>query len=119
MVGMLRFCLVRQTVLRLYMFFFFFQAEDGIRYRRHPRDGLRPPGRRSSRLHGPGRDRRDQRPRGVFRRAQARADEGFPEPDLAVMLAIPVTRCSMIAASAPPSLRAQRSNPGATAPGPR
>ena len=39
------------------------------------------------RLHGPGRDCRDQRPRGVFRRAQTRANEGFPEPDLAVKLA--------------------------------
>ena len=46
--------------------------------------GFRAPGRRPRRVHGSRRDRRSQRARAVLRRSQARADAGFPQPDIAL-----------------------------------
>ena len=55
--------------------------------RRHPRDGLRPPGRRSSGASWTmARSSRSMRPTEFFGESAARAHETVPEPDLAVKL---------------------------------
>ena len=60
-------------------------AEDGMTMLvRHPRDGLRPPGRQPRHLHGPGPDRRAERAGGVLRQPAARAHQAVPEPDPAL-----------------------------------
>ena len=60
-------------------------AEDGMTMLvRHPRDGLRAPGRQPRRVHGRGPDRRGERAEGVLRQPAARADQAVPQPDSAL-----------------------------------
>ena len=60
-------------------------AEDGMTMLvRHPRDGLRAPGRQPRHLHGCRPDRRDERAGGVLLQPAARAHQAVPQPDPAL-----------------------------------
>ena len=66
-------------------------AEEGMTMLvRHPRDGLRPPGRQPGDLHGCRPDHRAERAGGVLHQSAARADEAVSQPDPALTGSAPV-----------------------------
>ena len=71
---------------------------------RHPRDGLRPHGRRPGHLHGRRRDYRAERAEGLLLQSGARADPGVPEPD-------PASLGAQVGRVCPSTLKSAR-NPG-------
>ena len=65
-------------------------AREGMTMR-HPRNGLRPRRGRSRDLHGPRRDRRTERARGVLRQSSQRTHQAVPRPDPASLRQRPST----------------------------